>query len=418
MAKHHDRQRRKSIEATTPELIQKTLRSGAVRLDLCKLGLSTLPDTLGQLTQLEYLDLSLNELTALPESLGQLTWLLRLKLFHNQLSDLPESLGQLTRLEDLDLSDNQLRVLPESLTQINNLRTLDLSGNQLTRLPESLGQLGELRVLDLSVNRLTRLPESLQRLASLEVLDLNDNKALKLPKEVLGSTRQEERSYFDYRPASPAQILDYYFRIRSGSRPLNEAKLILLGRGLVGKTCIVNRLVHHIFNPNLKKTDGICITQWKRRFSATDEVRLNIWDFGGQEIMHSTHQFFLTQRSLYVLVLNGREGSEDTDVEYWLQLIGSFGGESPVIVVLNKIKEQPFDLNRRALQQKYPTIRAFLNTDCADETGLAELDAAIWRETNKLQGLRDSFPASWFAVKDQLADMKENYLSFDRYRHL
>ena len=110
------------------------------------------------------------------------------------------------------------------------------------------------------------------------------------------------------------------------------------------------------------------------KLNGEEEARLHIWDFGGQEIMHSTHQFFLTQRSLYLLVLNGREGGEDADAEYWLQLIESFGGESPVIVVLNKIKEHPFDLNRRALQQKYPGIRAFLQTDCADKTGLAELD--------------------------------------------
>ena len=72
-----------------------------------------------------------------------------------------------------------------------------------------------------------------------------------------------------------------------------------------------------------------------------EHVRLNIWDFGGQEIMHATHQFFLTQRSLYLLVLNGREGGEDADADYWLRLIDSFGAESPVIVVLNKIKAHP-----------------------------------------------------------------------------
>jgi internalin A len=199
---------------------------------------------------------------------------------------------------------------------------------------------------------------------------------------------------------------------------LNEAKLILVGRGGVGKTCIVNRLVEDRFDPSEARTDGIRITQWKVTLNAKDDVRFNIWDFGGQEIMHSTHQLFLTQRSLYLLVLNGREGGEDSDAEYWLQLIASFGGESPVIVVLNKIKEQPFDLNRRALQQKYPGIRAFVKTDCADRTGLAQLDAAIQMETDRLEGLRDRFPASWFKIKDRLAGMNENYLSFDRYREL
>ena len=98
--------------------------------------------------------------------------------------------------------------------------------------------------------------------------------------------------------------------------------------------------------------------------AGADEVRFNIWDFGGQEIMHATHQFFLTQRSLYLLALNGREGGEDYDAEYWLKLIESFAGDSPVIVVLNKIDQHPFDLNYRGLQAKYPQIRGFVKTDC------------------------------------------------------
>jgi len=184
---------------------------------------------------------------------------------------------------------------------------------------------------------------------------------------------------------------------------LNEAKLILVGRGAVGKTSIVQRLVDDRFDPNEKKTEGIQITEWPLRLHDYEDIQLHIWDFGGQEIMHATHQFFLTQRSLYLLVLNGREGGEDADADYWLKLITSFGGDSPVIVVLNKIKEHPFDLNRLALQQKYPLIRGFIKTDCADGTGIIELRKAIERETDHLEDLRAAFPASWFTIKDQLA---------------
>ncbi len=50
----------------------------------------------------------------------------------------------------------------------------------------------------------------------------------------------------------------------------------------------------------------------------------------------------------------------DSDVEYWLRLIESVWGGSPVLVFLNKIKEHPFDLNRRGLQQKFSAIRGFI----------------------------------------------------------
>ena len=229
-----------------------------------------------------------------------------------------------------------------------------------------------------------------------------------------------ETWYSNYRSSiNPAEILDYYYRVwGGGQRPLNEAKLILVGRGAVGKTSLVNRLIHNEFKLGEQKTNGISITEWPIRLNGEEDVRLNVWDFGGQEIMHATHQFFLTQRSLYLLVLNGREGGEDADAEYWLKLIESFGDESPVIVVLNKIKEHPFDLNRRGLQQKYPFIRYFVRTDCADATGLEELRKAIERETDGLEHLRDAFPASWFEIKNQLPKMRENYLSFDQYREV
>jgi hypothetical protein len=164
-----------------------------------------------------------------------------------------------------------------------------------------------------------------------------------------------------------------------------------------------------------KKTEGIQITPWSLKLNG-EEVRLHVWDFGGQEIMHATHQFFLTERSLYLLVLNGREGGEDADADYWLRLIESFGGNSPVIVVLNKIKEHPFDLNRRALEQKYVGIREFVSTDCEDSTGIDELRRAIEREADRLEDLRVKFPTAWFAIKDRLAGMQTNYLDFDEYR--
>jgi internalin A len=243
---------------------------------------------------------------------------------------------------------------------------------------------------------------------------LHGNNALGLPAEVLGATSQDRASP----QANPAKLLDYYFRTRGRRRrPLNEAKLILIGRGAVGKTSLVNRLVHGRFERGERKTEGIQITEWPLLLNGKEDVRLNVWDFGGQEIMHATHQFFLTQRSLYLLVLNGREGGEDADAEYWLRLVESFGGEeSPVIVVLNKIKEHPFDVVRRNLQQKYPFIREFVKTDCADGTGIEELRRAVERETDRLPHLRDAFPASWFSIKDGLAGMKKNYLSFEEYR--
>jgi len=407
-----------------------------VGLDVSSNRLSALPEWIGQLTQLRTLVASHNHLVMLPESTGQLAQLDRLDVSRNHLLKLPESLGQLTRLKMVDAAINRLTAIPDSISRLSQLQFLDIGVNRLTTLPTTLchvtslenfyigenlltvlpdgiEKLIQLRCLDISYNRLTTLPESLRELSSLNELYLHGNDQLGIPSEVLGPLPLKQSKE---RPAAGAiSILDYYFRTRRASRPLNEAKLILVGRGGVGKTSLVNRLVHRKFNPKEQKTDGIGITGWPIVLGQ-EKVRLNVWDFGGQEIMHATHQFFLTRRSLYLLVLNAREGEQDANVEYWLKIIEGFGAESPVIVVVNKIQEHTFDLNRRGLREKYPAIRDFIQTDCETGMGLEELRKSVERETNRLENLRDPFPAAWFKVKDELARMKQNYMSFDQYR--
>ena len=61
--------------------------------------LKTLPESIGQLTALEKLQLNSNELKSLPETIGQLTALRILHLYENQLTELPETLKNLTNLE-------------------------------------------------------------------------------------------------------------------------------------------------------------------------------------------------------------------------------------------------------------------------------------------------------------------------------
>jgi internalin A len=220
--------------------------------------------------------------------------------------------------------------------------------------------------------------------------------------QTLRSIQSESRA--DHRKRTPA-------RSHLEKRPLNEGKLILVGRGEVGKTSLVKRLVENDFNGDESKTQGINITRWILSHDS-DAVRLNIWDFGGQEIMHATHQFFLTERSLYLLVLNGREGGEDVDAEYWLKHIESFGGESPVIVVQNKIAEHQFEMNYRGLQARYPQIRGFVKTDCKDQVGLIELRELVDSVVGGMPELRMQFPAAWFTVKQRLESMSDEYLSY------
>ena len=232
---------------------------------------------------------------------------------------------------------------------------------------------------------------------------------LPISPEILGPTDTSQD------PGSIAEIFNYLRQLHSGDvRPLNEAKLLLVGQGSVGKTSLIKRLIDNQFNPNQPQTDGLNVRDWAVHVNSKD-VRLNVWDFGGQEIYHATHQFFLTKRSLYLLVCNCRTSEEENRLEDWLKLIQSFGGESPVIIVGNKCDEQPLDINRKALRYKYPNIKAILETSCQTGEGVELLRAAILQEVAQLREVYNLLPLSWFQVKEQLEKLDRDFITYNEY---
>ena len=136
--------------------------------------------------------------------------------------------------------------------------------------------------------------------------------------------------------------------------------------------------------------------------------------------MHATHQFFLTKRSLYLLVLDSRLTQEENRVEYWLKIIQSFGGESPVLIVGNKIDQHPLDIDRTGLQKKYPNIVGILETSAATGAGIEDLKAAIAEQVNNLPHVRDLLPETWFTVKTKLEELgkQSNFITHDKYLEL
>jgi len=219
-----------------------------------------------------------------------------------------------------------------------------------------------------------------------------------------------------------AAIKSYFLQEK---HPLYEAKILFVGQGSVGKTSLVRRLTLNEFDLNETKTEGISIdhiqvSNQSEIENQQSKIRLNIWDFGGQEIMHATHQFFLTKRSLYLLVLDSRLTQEENRVEYWLKIIQSFGGESPVLIVGNKIDQHPLDIDRTGLQKKYPNIVGILETSAATGAGIEELKAAITEQVNSLPHVRDLLPETWFTVKTKLEELgkQSNFITHDKYLEL
>ncbi len=378
-------------------------------LDLCELGLTQVPPEIGQLAALTQLHLQRNQLTSLPPEIGQLAALTQLYLQRNQLTSLPPEIGQLAALTGLYLEDNSL-----------------------TELPPEMGDLKCLVLLILEDNALRGLPESLKGLKKLKELTLHGNEALGLPVELLGPVFRA--SNVNNRPAKPQAILDYYFaRQTQGTRPLNEVKLLLVGRGEAGKTSVSRALRGEKFQKDQTETPGIEIRPWELECPGGEPVKVHVWDFAGQEITHETHRFFLTERSLYVVVLDGRGGQQMEEAEYWLSHVERYGSRkegdkvehSPVIVVLNKWRSPgPYDVEKRRLQREHPNIRAFVETDCHTAHGIDILRETICMVLEQMPAVRQAWPLTYFEVRQKLDAMvshedareRRHFLNWEAYR--
>jgi nucleoside phosphorylase/predicted GTPase len=353
---------------------------------------------LATLTGLIVLDVDRNRIGARgARAMAALTGLTRLDLRNNQVGDEgARAMATLAGLTHLELGGNQIGDEgARALIALTGLTYLGLAGNRI-------GDEGVHALLDAWCDR----PGA----TALETLHLRGNNAITLlPPEVLEPREAQSilAAYRRYREAKQRDAL----------RPLNEAKLVVVGNEAVGKTSLIRYLVHdRPRDPDEQKTPGAAIHE-KIEVSAwsvhQSQVRLNVWDFGGQEIMRGTHRFFLTERSLYLLVLEDRR-EDDRSIYEWLELIAQRGGDSPVIVVVNKCDGDvpQRQLDEAALRRAYPVIAAFARTSCnagaAATVTIAALRAQIaatLSESARLQHVRDPIPQSWLRVKDAIAEL-------------
>lgn len=413
--------------------------------------LTCLPDGLGNLSRLSLLSLSGNQLSSLPDGLGNLTTLSKLYLHNNQLITLPDGLGNLTNLSYLSLSLNQLTSLPDGLSHLTNLSTLDLSGNQLTSLPDWLsnlpylsslafinlgltflpdwlGNLPYLSSLYLGGNQLTFLPEGLGNLSRLSTLALSNNQISRLPgwlKNLPLEILNLEGNPLPLAPellreTNPQILLDTYF---GACKPLHEAKLLVVGEGEVGKTSLIRRVMDGEFSDQQSKTDGIQVHRWSVPVD-DHQIQVNMWDFGGQEIYQSTHQFFFTKRSVYVVVVSGRQDDTRT-LEKWLKTVQQLAGEdAPIVVVVNKIDEHYQPLDERGLKNKYRQIVEIVYLSCRDnymmvkgekQAGFTHLTTLLQQIIAHLPHVNDLLHEAWWEVKHSLQNTSYEVMNYDDF---
>jgi GTPase SAR1 family protein len=434
---------------------------------------------LEQLNQLTSLDLSVNKITEI-KNLEQLKALTSLGLGGNQITEI-KNLEQLKKLTSLKLSGNQITGI-KNLEQLNQLTSLDLSYNQITEIKnleqlkeltsfdiiynqiteiKNLEQLNQLTSLNLSYNQITEI-KNLEQLNQLTSLDLCNNRITAFTPQLF-ALPSLERLYLDHNPWQNLplvianhdvgngvlpQVKRYWTDMTVSSTQVHQAKLVLVGNGRVGKTSLVRRWLDNAFDPAQPSTHAIQLRQKNLKKLAKkqglDEVKLNIWDFGGQDIYHTTHRLFMQTQALFVLVWDvatqatpyqSETLANGTKVEYrnhqlayWLHHTHNLDERNPVLVVQSKAAQDGTQDSPRltaALKTQYQ-VEACLAIDASlddgDDNGMNDFEHHVQKLVGKqIKQSCTALPTTWWQTQqaiEQLQQAGTQSLSLEEFTNL
>src|SRR5271157_3910111 len=452
------------------QLIAENKRTRATFLDLGKCGLSEVPAEVGELVWLEFVQLNGNPQVTDLAPLAGLSALQSLYIRGGKVSDLAP-LADLPALQTLAVMDTPVTDLAP-LAGLFALQNLYASGTQITDLAPlaGLSALQTLYVNDTQVSDLAPLAglSALQRLdirntnvaslaplaglSALQTLYVNDTQVSDLAPlaglsalQTLFARNTQIASLAPLAGLSALKTLDVlgcpltnpppeivkqgnaailnYIRARAvvGVVHLYEAKILIVGEGGAGKTSLLRRLYQpdEPLPTESETTRGIAIYRHEFKLKNGRIFRLNVWDFGGQEIYHA-HQFFLTRRSLYVLVDDTRKDYKsvsDEGFKYWLELIDVFSGHSPTLIFQNEKDGRSKAIDLGGIKQRYDNVKELYAGDLAKADAANDVRDGIEFFASHLSHIGEELPARWIKVRADIEQLaaKQPYVPLEKY---
>ena len=292
------------------------------KLELAKANVRTLPPQMGNyLVHVTSINLQFNHLREIPRCLLELPCIEDLNLSYNVLQEIPEVHEWATTLAVLDLSHNELQSLPQ-YCEAPNLKRLSISHNKFRQVPKCICSFTNLITLELGHNPgIVKLPVAMGRLQNLRTLDLEGLDDINDPPKNIRNDAKRCIAYLNQ-------------KLRS-TRGYYRMKLMVLGECETGKTTLVAQLHGKDVKKGYRQSTVVDVREW--RFSSQvgkKTFAFNIWDFGCRKVYYATHQCFLTERSLYLLLWNITHGQKGIrELKPWLDNIALRAPNSKVIIV-------------------------------------------------------------------------------------
>ncbi len=166
------------------------------KFSICCGQFTVLPKWINELKTLKELDISSTRITTLPDTIGNLENLETLRLmFNRSFVNVPDSVCNLQKLKALELNDNNLSEVPNCVGKLKNLTILRLSKNKLKKIPDGITELTNLNHLYIDNNPISSIPSDFTKLKNngnlvhVSVPEALSDKDKKLVKEIEESNR-------------------------------------------------------------------------------------------------------------------------------------------------------------------------------------------------------------------------------------
>ena len=187
----------------------------------------------GNLEELEVLDISNNSITALPPNINENTKLRVLDVAGNKMSSLPFELLVSLPLIEIHAARNRLDgvLFPTDVPGLLDLKFLDVANNALTLIVGSGGlELPSLQSFNVTENRLTQMPEMLGW-TELLTLTMAGNRLASLPESIIALKRLKSIDFSrnDIRKLDERLgLMESLTMLRIANNPLRERKFLTM----------------------------------------------------------------------------------------------------------------------------------------------------------------------------------------------
>ena len=304
----------------------------------------------------------------------------------------------------LDLSNNELEYVAV-LNSLKNLIKVDLASNKIADLSFVL-ELNKLETANLRCNNLQKVPEDIFK-SRLEVKVYDDwNGGL-----ILEGNPIQEPSFEHLEKMIARQKAERYEKLmKEGVFSRNECRVQLIGSGGAGKTTLAKSLAGREHLPNEPATQGMAI--WE---TSLEDIRIKIWDFGGQEAMFSMHRLFIAGGEIFLIVLDSRHNES---AQEWIEFVLSFSHNAKFIIIMNKIDEnKSFDLDHRLLRRMYPNrIMGFFRISANRKTDRAFIDFKKCLKTILSEYAKVELPSEFKSLLYEFERGNEAYIREEDFR--